>query len=548
MDINRLVSDELSYELKIRGIELGGTVSEKRGLLRASLSKERSSESASFVNVQLDAHQELNVCAIKLDELTGHIQEFDNANAENNFRRIQSRLLHVEKRLLRIVPDTKEKELKRKNLLELCAGLSEALRDAYRISGLCQGPSVPAEHSIMDEPIYFHRNEISTEKQTIPENNLMEIDDVPSQANEQNVQMNPPSPRERDLANLSRKLENLSLQCAAEGISAERHVSFVDPCAPKTDTNRNVENREHCSLYPEQMNSTFKNEYGDPSNYSPYGNFRRYIPLCKWNTFFDGSTNVATFLEEVDELAESRRVSRIELFQTASEILRGDALLWYRYRKHMFRDWEDLKMQLRSAFLPFDYEATLLDEIRRRTQGPDEKLLMFVTRMENLFNKLSKKPSESEQVNIIRRNLRPNIHTALALQKIETLDEILRLGRAVEESFWRAKQYHPPNFSLSCSEESKMLGQRTNASKHLTIHAARVEHLTSDAWPPANAENTQKNHSTERKQITCWNCRKLGHRRSGCPEPLKLVCFGCGREGVTVRQCLQCQGNSRQGH
>lgn len=544
MDVNRLLSDELSYELKIRGIELGGTVNEKRGLLRASLSKERSNESTSVTKIQLDANQELSVCAIKLDELTGHIQEFDNSNAENDFRRIQSRLLHVEKRLLRIVPDVKAEDLKRKNLLDLCAGLSDALKDAYRISGICQGPSITTEHSIIDEPIYFHRNELSAEKPTTPENNLMEINEASSKTNELNAPVNAPSSLEQEVANLSRKLENISLQCAAEENPAQRHVTFVDPL--RLDDNTNPVRQEHRTWYPEQMNSTFKNEDGNSKDHPPYyGDFRRYTPICKWNIFFDGSTNVATFLEEVDELAESRRVSRMELFQTASELLRGDALLWYRYRKHMFKDWEDLKLQLRNAFLPFDYEANLMDEIRKRTQAPDEKLLMFVARMENLFNKLSKKPSESEQVSIIRRNLLPNIHTALALQKIDTLEELLKLGRAVEESFWRAQQYHPPDLGSTSAQESKPSYPKLCASKSLTVNATRTEQQSTT---PVNAENVPESQQVQRKPITCWNCRKLGHHRSRCPDPLKLVCFGCGRDGVTVRQCSHCQENSRQGH
>nr|CAH7731063.1 unnamed protein product [Callosobruchus chinensis] len=61
-----------------------------------------------------------------------------------------------------------------------------------------------------------------------------------------------------------------------------------------------------------------------------------------------------------------------------------------------FRTWDELVVKLKQDFLPYDYEVDLWDEIRNRTQGSLERVVMFVAVMENLFNKLgSNKPSET---------------------------------------------------------------------------------------------------------------------------------------------------------
>jgi len=49
-----------------------------------------------------------------------------------------------------------------------------------------------------------------------------------------------------------------------------------------------------------------------------------------------------------------------------------------------------------------------------------------------------------------------------------------------------------------------------------------------------------------RGSTLCWNCRSADHRYSNCPWPKdRQYCYGCGREGVTLRTCPGCRDEWR---
>nr|CAI5854858.1 unnamed protein product [Callosobruchus analis] len=109
-----------------------------------------------------------------------------------------------------------------------------------------------------------------------------------------------------------------------------------------------------------------------------------------------------------------------------------------------FESWDDLADKLRSAFQPYDYEDSLWEEIRMRTQGAQEKVIIFVSVMENLFRKLRVLPPEESRVRIIRRNMLPYIQTQMTLHTVRTVSELLNLSKSIEETAWRVQRFCPP--------------------------------------------------------------------------------------------------------
>lgn len=134
----------------------------------------------------------------------------------------------------------------------------------------------------------------------------------------------------------------------------------------------------------------------------------------------------------------------MQLLRSAPELLTKHALFWYRMQE--FSSWEELVRKLREDFLPYEYEHDLWEENCRRTQGATEKVIIYISSMENLFKKLgSNRPIESERVRLIRRNMLPYIQTQMAFHPvIATLSELSKLSRTAEETSVKIQNFLPP--------------------------------------------------------------------------------------------------------
>lgn len=249
-----------------------------------------------------------------------------------------------------------------------------------------------------------------------------------------------------------------------------------------------------------------------PRNTSPV---KHYVPVWKWNLHFSGDSSkesLTAFLERVKELRESRGVSQDDLFSSATDLFAGSALIWFRSVKHTVHTWAQLEAKLRETFLSPFYDEDLLSEIKRRTQGDGENVLMFIATIQGLFSKLSSPPSEVEQVRMIRRNLLPYFIGQMALQDISTFSDLNRLCKQLETSRQLMNDFKPPP-----SRKANRLLEPSLA--YTAVDDSVVAISTS---------------------LICWNCRKPDHVYSRCPETRTLFCFGCGKQGVTKSSCPIC--------
>lgn len=263
----------------------------------------------------------------------------------------------------------------------------------------------------------------------------------------------------------------------------------------------------------------------------------RSFDISRWNIKYNGLTSVNNFLERIEEIRRSRGVSKQQLLRAAPELFDKDALLWF--RTCSFETWDELVFKLKEAFQPYDYDYSLWDEIRRRTQGSQERVLSFVVAMENLFRKLSDPPSEQTKLQLIRRNLLPYIQSRLAICPVNSIAELLRLSRGIEETETRVQRFQPPPTNYRHLLEPELAYHRP-----LTNPVAAVEEPCSDAsreFPNINAV------SGSIKPPHCWNCKKSGHRFRQCTQPKRRFCFKCGRDEVTSRSCPVCSKNDHVG-
>lgn len=141
METNYLRSDELDFELAVRGYPTDGTVDEKRKRLRPALRLERDGAVFSF-STSLEPRDEVGVCGGKVEELKGAIDAFNFANAAAECKRIRSRLLHVVGRLNRI--DDQSVAAEKGQLLVRCGEISDFLEESMMLLDAVRVPEFPS--------------------------------------------------------------------------------------------------------------------------------------------------------------------------------------------------------------------------------------------------------------------------------------------------------------------------------------------------------------------------------------------------------------------
>lgn len=460
MDPNRLLSDELTYELMIRGVPTAGTVTEKRVKLRNCLRSEQDDDSTSNLDFPLVPAAELDICKRKLQELKTMIENFDVSNYQNEYARIGSRLTHVHRRLGRITDTSVQLDR---------AGLN---RDCERY--------------LLDVRFKF-----TTEASA---HLLAEHENVTEEDNATNVEATPPS-TEPPLEDSATPAESIEVRLTR----ALEHLSCNLACVP--------------------------------ARTSPP---KSHFPIHKWNVTYDGGPGLSSFLERIDELSTARGVTRHQLFASAVEFFSGNALTWFRANKNTMNSWGDLTTALKETFLPADYDFSLWDEIRSRTQGPDEKVSIYIANMEGLFSRLSNRPAEMERLIYIRRNLQPYLQQRLGLQTVYTISELNRTCRQLEDIQQRTQQFRgPPSASQSIEPDLAYHRPRTSA---------RIAAL--DPEP----DSVEAIGQSQRSPLRCWNCDQAGHRSANCTAAKRKHCYRCGKPHVTTRNCPKCSGNAKEEH
>lgn len=117
---------------------------------------------------------------------------------------------------------------------------------------------------------------------------------------------------------------------------------------------------------------------------------RHHTFAHQWNIYFSGDKNslsVNAFIERVEEFRVARGIAEDELKNSVIELLKGNALSWYRSVRSQIQSWS-LLVLLRRDFLPFDYEIDLWAEIRARHQRSTECVSDYFACMLNLFKRL----------------------------------------------------------------------------------------------------------------------------------------------------------------
>lgn len=180
---------------------------------------------------------------------------------------------------------------------------------------------------------------------------------------------------------------------------------------------------------------------------------RRYTPeVDRWGLQFDGKTGLSDFLERLEECRVARGASKGQTFASAPELLTGKTLVWYGARKGYFRDYDGFIAELEKSFRPCDYGLQLWEEIKSRTQGRTEKVVLYFSAMEGLFRRLPEVVPETTRIKWIRRNLQPYFQEKLITMETRTVWELEELFCRIEEVQRRVEMFRSPRVAFITSK------------------------------------------------------------------------------------------------
>ena len=626
MNPERLLTDELTYELIIRGLPACGTVPEKRKLLRDALRSENPEDEVAVV-VQLDYASELEICERKLGDLQSELDKFNLNNAENDYIRLNSRFTHLYRRIKRL-PTDGETCYHKPNLVAIITSLLDNLRYCYTkatVSSQCTAISSnssspdscvidlfsdeadPNLMSHISAPLYSvarSNQTVSVSRRSDP--NITVATTMSNNPNLNNVAYSRPSTSintnfEHTIPSTSRAV-NIgndltynqvnpilsSTRFPAENLNQSRfsrpyHVRFSQDNAIsqenastplETRVNQNYSNNilplRYQDLHTNTNNVMPSVETTRPDmnlhKTSPIGKMnvandnvnslnRGYDkPLSTWNITFDGSNiSVGQFVERINELSVARNVSKHRLFNSAIEFFTGDALIWFRSVRPLVNSWNELVSKLYTDFLPSDYINDLWDEIRNRKQGQNEKVIIFIAVMQNLFTRLPYPPNEDVRIEQIKRNLQPYFQNHLALTGVNSITQLRDLCKHLEDTKNQIDRFKSTGNVTARSALEPDLSFRNNSFRRiheveyfcpLPTSSQHIQQTPSSAMEVAPIDRNVNNDTGSRRfTIKCWNCHQTGHSWRQCAQPLAIFCFGCGRANVTVHTCIRCSKN-----
>ncbi|KAK4887215.1 hypothetical protein RN001_003486 [Aquatica leii] len=255
MEVNRLLSDELSYELQIRGMATVGTVQEKRSALRGCFRLEKNGIPFPTSVADLDMCEESQICTDKISEISSELDDFNTANKANEYQRINSRIIHLSGRIRRL----DSTRAPRKSEL-----MSEVMRLVDRLEQIY---SLDSEENIITFDRHTNRNLSSVALLDEPELSLRERSHM-----RQSVTFDTPVGRLIDIES--------STPTHSRGTPQNQFVSAND--------------------LTKDIIEAFSRLSSDSKSHNPS------IRSNKWNISYDGESSLHSFLERVEELCEAR--------------------------------------------------------------------------------------------------------------------------------------------------------------------------------------------------------------------------------------------------
>ena len=159
----------------------------------------------------------------------------------------------------------------------------------------------------------------------------------------------------------------------------------------------------------------------------------------KWSVKYDGkSSSPLSFIERVEELAETYSLPLDVLPKAMTEMLISRALDWLRNNNKKWVTWNAFRDDFLKFFLPARHFKRLEDNIRNRSQQIRETCKDYVLALQDLMRQANY--DDSKQLERIYDNSLPEYQLHIKRSEFNTLEEFLVLA----EDYERIKRLNQP--------------------------------------------------------------------------------------------------------
>lgn len=266
--------------------------------------------------------------------------------------------------------------------------------------------------------------------------------------------------------------------------------------------------------------------------------------IQSWNVKFDGSSKglrCEEFLYRINVLTVENFNGNFNdtVSKNLHVLLTGKAKDWFwRYHKMVNRiRWDSFCLALKKQYQDFRTTFDIREELHNRKQKSTESFEVFYDAIIEILDRLTTPLEDEELIEIIIRNLRPEIRHELLYVKVRSIGHLKELCQKREllfneETFRRSHSGRNPGNvhvrRIAAMESEPAIEEAEHVHSILNDEESKME---------INAI------SNSDKIIKCWNCEEEGHYWDMCLKERKIFCYGCGLRNVYKPQCVKCTSN-----
>lgn len=487
MDPKYLLKDELEFELASRGVYIKSYVPVLKKILSEMIETEQAGDETVYtIKAPKQSFEnptdEISICSSKLDILSSYVTEIDGKPDKTLFRRLVSRLYHVRNRIQFIVTKNDDEESMLKDLKEKC------------------------------------------------EKNISILESTDETTDEENLTEEDRKILQETLGPLGEQLIHKIEKDITPKVSP---VSILKLPVEDKVVNPNIEDFEYMNI---NKNMSKLSRLARTSTVEESPSKRKLVPISQWGIKFSGddSQSVNAFIERIEEIKDARNASDDDLWRYAIDFFEGNALIWYRANKNYVKNWEELVISLKRTFQSPFYQEELMSEINKRTQGKEESVIIYISVMQNMFNRLPKEIPERDKIMIILKNLQPYYQLAVCRDEFYTIADLVNVLRIIERTKINCDRFQEPQYRAN-GLEPDLAYKSYQPNKKVYYNTSEIR----------KTEEIHTINTSEANSKRCWNCREIGHLFRTCKLPKqRLFCYRCGKFGVVTKDC-SCKGNEQ---